>query len=86
MIGRTRNQNAAPTVFGLKVVNWITPLKRQRERLEELAPRLLVVQFGGSVGTNSALRERGGDVCDKLAQALGLSLPDAPWHAQRDSI
>ena len=86
MIGRTRNQNAAPTVFGLKVVNWLTPLTRQRKRLEELTPRLLVVQFGGSIGTNSALRKRGGDVCDKLAQALDLSLPDAPWHAQRDSI
>ena len=86
MIGRTRNQNAAPIVFALKVVNWLTPLKRQRARLEELTPRLLVIQFAGSVGTNSALSKRGEDVCDELAKALNLSLPNAPWHAQRDSI
>ena len=86
MIGRTRNQNAAPTIFALKVVNWLTPLKRQRVRLEELTPRLLVIQLGGSVGNNAALRKRGGEVCIKLAEALDLSVPDSPWHAQRDSI
>ena len=86
MIGRTRNQNGAPITFGLKIVNWIEPLKRQRRRLTELVPRLLVIQLGGSVGTNAALAPKGEEVAGKLAQALGLSLPVSPWHAQRDSI
>ena len=49
MIGRTRNQSASPTVFALKIVNWLAPLKRQQQRLNELLPRLLVVQFGLSL-------------------------------------
>ena len=86
MIGRTRNQNSAPTLFALKVVNWLMPMRRQRKRLTELIPRLLVLQLSGSVGTNAALRGRGKEVYDALAKSLELSSSDSPWHAQRDSI
>lgn len=86
MIGRTRNQNAAPIVFGLKVVNWLAPLQRQRKRLHELKPRLLRVQLGGAVGTNAALGSKGIEVNRELANALGLEASASPWHAQRDSI
>ncbi|MBM86759.1 MAG: fumarate lyase [Gammaproteobacteria bacterium] len=86
VLGRTRNQNAAPLVFGLKVVNWLAPLQRQRQRLRELLPRLLVVQFGGAVGTNAALGMAGPRVKQALADALGLFVTDSSWHNQRDSI
>ena len=85
MIARTRNQNAAPTVFGLKVVNWFMPLLRQRQRLHELLPRLLIVQLGGAVGTNAALGSRGIEISNALANTLELN-PASPWHVQRDSI
>ena len=85
MIARTRNQNAAPTVFGLKVVNWFMPLLRQRQRLHELLPRLLIVQLGGAVGTNAALGSRGMEISNALANTLELN-PASPWHVQRDSI
>ncbi|NKB32832.1 MAG: hypothetical protein GKR91_07010 [Pseudomonadales bacterium] len=86
MIGRTRNQNAAPIVFGFKVVNWLAPLQRQQQRLNELSTRLLVVQLGGAVGTNAALDSKGTELNTSLAAALGLSPSTSPWHAQRDCI
>jgi len=86
MLGRTRNQNAAPIVFGLKVTSWLTPLQRQRQRLQELTPRLLAIQFGGAVGTNAALGDEGDKVSRALAEALELNSAVTPWHVQRDSI
>lgn len=86
MAGRTHSQQALPIVFGLKVANWLTPLLRHRQRLAELRPRLLVVQFGGAAGTLAALGDNGPAVQRALAEALGLGLAPMPWHTQRDTI
>ena len=51
-----------------------------------MRPRLLVLQFGGAAGTLDALKEKGPAVGLALAQILGLSLPDTPWHSQRDRL
>lgn len=83
---RTRSQQALPTTFGLKVVTWLTPLQSHRTRLQELRPRLLALQFGGAVGTLSALGERGVEVMEALALELGLTCPPVPWHVQRDGL
>ncbi len=85
-IARTRNQNAAPAVFGLKVVNWLEPLQRQQQRLSALLPRLLSLQLGGSVGTMSALGPKAMELRDNMAKELGLGVSDSPWHVQRDNI
>ena len=85
-VARTRNQNASPTVFALKIVNWLAPLQRHRSRLTELLPRLLVVQLGGAVGTLAALGSRGLEVNQGLASALNLNPAACAWHAQRDGI
>ena len=85
-IARTRNQNAAPTVFGLKVVNWLEPLQRQQARLQELLPRLLSLQLGGGAGTMAALGPQAQALNSKLAEALGLRAASSPWHVQRDCI
>lgn len=84
-LARTRSQQAAPTLFGLKAANWLQPLLRHRQRLDEIRPRLLAVQFGGATGTLSALGTRGIDVMDALADELGLARAE-PWHASRDRI
>jgi 3-carboxy-cis,cis-muconate cycloisomerase len=98
MAARTRSQQALPTTFGLKAASWLLPLARHRERLAQLRPRLLVVQFGGGAGTLAALgaalgaslsTARGEDgvaVMEALATELGLAIPPAPWHSQRDNI
>jgi len=84
-LARTRSQQAAPTLFGLKAANWLQPLLRHRERIESLVPRLGVVQFGGATGTLAALGTQGIAVMDALAEELGLD-PATPWHAARDRI
>ncbi len=88
MAARTRSQQALPTTFGLKAAGWLLPLVRHRERLAQLRPRFLVVQFGGAAGTLAALGagERGIKVMEALAGELDLAVPPAPWHSQRDGI
>jgi 3-carboxy-cis,cis-muconate cycloisomerase len=85
-VARTRFQQAVLTTFGLKAVGWLAPLPRHRQRLAELRPRLLVVQFGGAAGNLSALGGRGIEVMEALARELGLGCPAMPWHAQRDAL
>jgi 3-carboxy-cis,cis-muconate cycloisomerase len=86
MAGRTHGQQALPITFGLKVVNWIAPMIRHAERLDEILPRLLVIQFGGAAGTLAALGDKGLAVVQAVAEELKLSVPVMPWHAQRDSL
>jgi 3-carboxy-cis,cis-muconate cycloisomerase len=86
MAGRTHTQQALPITFGFKVASWLTPLIRHHARWQELEPRLMIVQFGGAVGTLAALGNRGFEVLSSLATELGLNLPLMPWHTQRDNM
>jgi 3-carboxy-cis,cis-muconate cycloisomerase len=86
MAGRTHSQQAIPITFGFKVAGWLMPLLRHRERLAEMKPRILVVQFGGAVGTLASLGESGLQVEEALASELGLNVPILPWHTQRDTM
>ncbi|MGC2493761.1 3-carboxy-cis,cis-muconate cycloisomerase [Candidatus Binatus sp.] len=82
--GRTHLQHAVPTTFGLKCAMWASPLVTHLERLDQAAPRILVVQFGGAAGTLAALGAEGPAVVEALAHELALGVADVPWHAQRD--
>ena len=86
LAARTHGQQALPITFGLKVATWLAPVIRHRERLDEIAPRLLVVQFGGAAGTLAALGDNGLAVMEALAEELHLTAPVTPWHSQRDSL
>lgn len=86
MAGRTHSQQALPIPFGLKVANWLAPLLRHKQRLAEMKPRLLVVQFGGAAGTLASLGQAGSVVQAALAAELGLGVPLLPWHTQRDTL
>src|SRR5262249_35791126 len=66
--GRTWLQQAAPTVFGLKAAAHLDAAERHLVRLAELRPRLLVLQFGGAVGTLGSLGGRGIEVAEALAR------------------
>jgi 3-carboxy-cis,cis-muconate cycloisomerase len=68
------------------VAGWIAPLVRHMERLDEIQPRLMVVQFGGAAGTLAALANKGLMVIDELAKQLKLSPPLIAWHTQRDGL
>lgn len=86
MAGRSHSQQAIPITFGFKVANWISPLVRHYQRLNELKPRLFVVQFGGAVGTLASLDEDGIKVRDALAEELDLGIALTTWHTQRDNL
>lgn len=86
LAGRTHSQQALPITFGLKVAGWIAPLVRHMERLDEIQPRLMMVQFGGAAGTLAALANKGLMVIDELAKQLKLSAPLITWHTQRDGL
>lgn len=84
--GRTWLQQALPVTFGLKAAGWLDGVERHRQRLAELRPRLLALQFGGAAGTLAALGDKGLAVAAALAEELQLGLPDLPWHGQRDRM
>src|SRR5208337_5402395 len=86
IVGRTLMQHALPTTFGVKVAGWLDAMNRHRERFAETRARVLVLQFGGAVGTLAALREKGLQVAEALAAELHLGLPTMPWHTQRDRV
>lgn len=86
MAGRSFLQQALPVSFGYKAAVWLSPLLRHVERLHQLKPRLLQVQFGGAVGTLASLGDRGRAVTERLADDLRLGCPLAPWHSARDGI
>jgi 3-carboxy-cis,cis-muconate cycloisomerase len=86
MVGRTWLQHALPIPFGLKLANYAASLHRARHQMTRLQREVLALQFGGAAGTLAALGTRGLDVAMRLAAELGLPLPEAPWHTQRDRL
>ncbi|NMX69815.1 3-carboxy-cis,cis-muconate cycloisomerase [Pseudomonas sp. WS 5111] len=86
LAGRTWLQHATPVTLGMKIAGWLGAVTRNRQRLLELRPRLLVLQFGGASGTLAALDEHAMPVAQALAAELRLTLPEQPWHTQRDRL
>jgi 3-carboxy-cis,cis-muconate cycloisomerase len=86
MAGRTHAQQALPITFGYAVATWLDPLLAMRERLTQLRPRLLKLQFGGAVGTLASLGADGPAVAAELASELDLANPAIPWHVARDGV
>ncbi|TVT80560.1 3-carboxy-cis,cis-muconate cycloisomerase [Pseudomonas sp. H3(2019)] len=86
LAGRTWLQHATPVTLGMKIAGWLGAVTRSRQRLHALKPRLLVLQFGGASGTLAALGEQAMPIAEALAQELQLTLPEQPWHTQRDRL
>lgn len=86
MVGRTHAQPGAPITFGWKVASWADEIRRHLERLAEAAPRVLVGQLGGGVGTLAALGPAGLAVRRRFCAELGLHEPRISWLTTRDRI
>src|ERR671919_1996662 len=86
MAGRSHLQHALPVTFGFKCAVWLSALQRDRRRLEALRGEVLVVQFGGAVGTLASLGEHGLDVLAAMAEELELAVPTIAWHVARDGL
>jgi len=84
MLARTLMQPAQVISFGFKVVAWVAPLARARERLARAAAAAIRLQFGGAVGTLAVLGDKGPAVARRLAARLDLEPPQGAWHVQRD--
>jgi 3-carboxy-cis,cis-muconate cycloisomerase len=84
VLARTLMQPAQVVSFGFKLCTWIAPLVRARSRLRAAAHDALQLQLGGAVGTLAVMGERGQAVVERVAQDLGLRVPAAAWHTQRD--
>jgi 3-carboxy-cis,cis-muconate cycloisomerase len=84
--GRTWLQQGPPVTFGLKVAGWLDAVERHRERLSYARKQVLVLQFGGAVGTLAAVGDRGLELAGALAHELQLDLPEVPWHSHRDRL
>ena len=88
MAGRTHLQHALPITFGYKAAVWLSSFDRHADRLAELKPRVLQVQFGGAAGTLASLGpgEESLGSRRELARELGLAEPAITWHVARDGI
>ncbi|HEY2560764.1 MAG TPA: lyase family protein [Caldimonas sp.] len=83
ILARTLLQPAQVVSFGFKVVAWLAPLVRARDRLARARRAALRLQFGGAVGTLATLGDKGPAVARRLGERLGMPAGDA-WHVQRD--
>jgi 3-carboxy-cis,cis-muconate cycloisomerase len=84
-LARTLLQPAQVVSFGFKVVAWAAPLVRARTRLQRAASEALQLQLGGAVGTLGTLGAAGPAVARRVGDALGLGVPAAARHTQRDA-
>jgi 3-carboxy-cis,cis-muconate cycloisomerase len=85
LMAHTRMQRALPISVSDKLRMWREPLQRHLQRLSELTPRVLVVQFGGPVGARVGLEGRGDAVAAELARRLNLH-NGSSWQAERDGL
>ena len=86
MVARTLMQQAIPTSLGVKAAGWLSALMRAEQSLRTCVDRALVLQFGGAAGNLSSFGTDGMKLAQALADELGLTAPDLPWHTQRDRI
>jgi 3-carboxy-cis,cis-muconate cycloisomerase len=85
-MARTRMQRALPILWEDRIAAWRTPLGRHQQRLAELRPRLMVLQFGGPVGTLDKFGDQGPTLAAALGKALDLAVPHICWHTARDNL
>lgn len=89
MAARSNLQQAVPMTFGFKMARLLATFQRHKQRLAEILPRLLVLEFGGAAGTLATIAEMGTvalEMQKDLAKELGLQPPDIAWHTERDRI
>jgi adenylosuccinate lyase len=84
MPGRTHGQPGSPVTFGWKAASWADEIRRHLGRLRDGAPRWLVGQLGGGVGSLVFYSGRGIAVRARFCAELGLADPVISWLSSRD--
>lgn len=85
LMGRTRMQAAIGMTVADRLATWRDPLFRSLAAMPVVEESVLVLQYGGPVGTLDKLGGNGQAVRRKLAGMLGLHSGDA-WHSERDRV
>jgi len=75
MLGRTHGQWATPITFGLKIAVFTAELKRHKDRLAEIKPRILTGKFLGAVGSGAAMAPHTLEVQTDICKKLELNKP-----------
>ncbi len=86
MAARTHAQQAVPTTFGAKMAIFLAEVSRQRVRLREIRPRVVVISLFGAGGTSAALGARVAQIRSHMARLLELENCEVPWHVSRDGL
>jgi adenylosuccinate lyase/1-aminocyclopropane-1-carboxylate deaminase/D-cysteine desulfhydrase-like pyridoxal-dependent ACC family enzyme len=86
MAGRTHGQVGSPTTFGLKAASWADEVGRHIERRGQGAPRWLVGQLAGAVGTLAFFGQAGPELRRRFCERLGLADPGVSWTSSRDRL
>ena len=84
MAGRTHGQPGSPVTFGWKAASWADEVRRHLDRLRDGAPRWLVGQLGGGVGSLVFYGDQGLAVRARFCAELGLADPGISWLSARD--
>ncbi|KJX97181.1 3-carboxy-cis,cis-muconate cycloisomerase like protein [Zymoseptoria brevis] len=99
MAARSNLQQAVPISFGFKMARLLATFNRHRQRLLELKPRLLVLEFSGAAGTLATITPSTSyspaaetstplalQCQSLLARHLDLAVPSIAWHTERDTF
>ena len=86
MAGRTHGQPGAAITFGFKAASWADEVHRHLARLREGAPRWLVGQLAGAVGTAAFFGDQGLALRARFCARLGLADPGISWLTSRDRL
>jgi adenylosuccinate lyase len=86
MAGRTHGQPGSPVTFGFKAASWADEVDRHLARLREGAPRWLVGQLAGAVGTLAFFGDQGIELRARFCARLGLADPGISWLTARDRV
>ena len=84
MAGRTHGVQALPITFGHKCAIWLDEVLRHLERLTEAQPRVFTLMMVGAVGSQASYGPQAREIERRVAQKLGLALPDISWAPARD--
>ncbi len=86
LMGRTRMQSAVEITCSDRIENWRLPLGEHKRTLEDLRPRIGLVQIGGPAGNRADLKADPDGFARAVAGELGLESAPYAWHARREGV
>ena len=86
LMGRTRMQAALPITVADRLRKWSGPLEGHVAKLDRLRPEVEILQLGGAVGNQAALKPHVAEITEAMAERLGLGNRPGAWHTTRGAL